>query len=105
MVRSRLTSIVPSTGKNKSYCTPEAFKGESSTLFHNKGNGTFENVTRKAGLHDPTSKALGIALLDYDNDGWLDLFVANDTEPNKLYRNNHDGTFTDVGSAGRRGVW
>ncbi len=84
-------------GKNKSYCTPQAFKGESSTLFHNKGNGTFENVTRKAGLHDPTSKALGIALLDYDNDGWLDLFVANDTEPNKLYRNNHDGTFTDVG--------
>jgi hypothetical protein len=47
-------------------------------------------------LSDPTSKSLGIALLDYDNDGWPDLFVANDTEPNKLYRNNHDGTFTDV---------
>ena len=83
-------------GKNKSYCTPQAYKGQSSTLFHNKGNGTFENVTKRAGLYDPTSKSLGIALVDYDNDGWLDLFVANDTEPNKLYRNNHDGTFTDV---------
>jgi hypothetical protein len=82
-------------GKNKSYCTPQAYKGQSSTLYHNKGNGTFENVTQKAGLQDPTSKALGVALLDYDNDGWLDLFVANDTEPNKLYRNNHNGAFTD----------
>jgi hypothetical protein len=82
--------------KNKSYCTPQTYKGESSTLFHNKGDGTFENVTERAGLYDPTSKALGVALLDYDNDGWLDLFVTNDTEPNKLYRNNHNGTFTDV---------
>jgi hypothetical protein len=83
-------------GKNKSYCTPQAYKGQSSSLFHNRGDGTFENVTKKAGLYDPTSKSLGIALVDYDNDGWLDLFVANDTEPNKLYRNNHNGTFTDV---------
>jgi enediyne biosynthesis protein E4 len=82
--------------KNKSYCTPQTYKGESSTLFHNKGDGTFENVTQRAGLHDPSSKALGVALLDYDNDGWMDLFVSNDTEPNKLYRNNHNGTFTDV---------
>jgi hypothetical protein len=83
--------------KNKTYCTPQTYKGESSTLFHNKGDGTFENVTKRAGLHDPTSKSLGVAMLDYDNDGWMDLFVANDTEPNKLYRNNHNGTFTDVG--------
>jgi len=82
-------------GKNKSYCTPQAYKGESSSLFHNKGNGTFENLTQRAGLHDPSSKSLGIALLDYDNDGWVDLFVSNDTEPNKLYHNNHNGTFTD----------
>jgi enediyne biosynthesis protein E4 len=81
--------------KNKSYCTPQTYKGESSHLYHNKGNGIFEDVTRKAGLLDPTSKALGVALLDYDNDGWMDLFVSNDTEPNKLYHNNHDGTFTD----------
>ncbi len=85
--------------KNKSYCTPQRFKGQSSTLFHNKGDGTFENVTKKAGLYDPNGKALGVALLDYDNDGWLDLFVSNDTEPNKLYHNNRDGTFTDVGVA------
>ena len=74
-------------GKNKSYCTPESYKGQSPTLFHNRGDGTFEDVTRKAGLYDPTSKALGVALLDYDNDGWMDLFVANDTQPNRLYRN------------------
>jgi hypothetical protein len=85
--------------KNKSYCTPQRYKGQSSTLFHNLGDGTFENVTRRAGLYDPTSKSLGVALLDYDNDGWLDLFVSNDTEPNKLYHNNHDGTFTDVAVA------
>ena len=81
--------------KNKSYCTPQAYKGQSPTLYHNRGNGTFENVTARAGLNDPTNKTLGVALLDYDGDGWLDLFVANDTEPNKLYRNNHNGTFTD----------
>jgi enediyne biosynthesis protein E4 len=82
--------------KNKSYCTPQTYKGESSTLFHNKGDGTFENVTQRAGLHDPTGKSLGVAMVDYDNDGWFDLFVSNDTEPNKLYHNNRDGTFTDV---------
>src|SRR5271155_5419343 len=83
--------------KNKSYCTPQLYKGQSATLFHNKGNGVFENVTKRAGLYDPLSKSLGIAMLDYDNDGWIDLFVANDTQPNKLYHNNHDGTFTEAG--------
>jgi enediyne biosynthesis protein E4 len=82
--------------KNKSYCTPQTFKGESATLFHNRGDGTFENVTQRAGLHDPTSKSLGVAMLDFDDDGWMDLFVSNDTEPNKLYHNNHNGTFTDA---------
>jgi hypothetical protein len=82
-------------GKNKSYCTPELYKGQSGTLYHNLGNGRFEDVTHKAGLYDPSSKSLGVALLDFDNDGWIDLFVANDTQPNKLYRNNHNGTFTE----------
>jgi hypothetical protein len=81
--------------KNKSYCTPQTYKGQSATLYKNRGNGTFENVTTHAGVNDPAGKTLGVALLDYDDDGWLDLFVANDTEPNKLYRNNHNGTFTD----------
>ena len=83
--------------KNKSYCTPQTYKGESSYLYHNLGNGKFEDVTKAAKLYDPNSKALGIALLDYDNDGWMDLFVTNDTEPNKLYRNRHDGTFSEEG--------
>jgi hypothetical protein len=82
-------------GKNKSYCTPEIYKGDSPWLFRNAGNGTFEDVTRKAGLHDPTSKALGVSLIDYDADGWIDLFVANDTQPNRLYRNTGRGTFVD----------
>ena len=85
--------------KNKSYCTPQTYKGQSPTLYRNRGNGTFENATDKAGLNDPTNKALGVALLDYDTDGWMDLFVANDTEPNKLYHNNRNGTFTDEGVA------
>lgn len=85
-------------GRNKSYCTPEAYKGDTSRLFHNLGGGRFEDVTQKSGIHDPTSKALGVALIDYDNDGWLDLAVANDTERNKLYRNNRNGTFTEQGT-------
>ena len=82
-------------GKNKWYCTPEAYAGSTSWLFRNRGNGTFEDVTASARLFDPTSKALGVTLLDYDLDGWPDLFVANDTQPNKLYRNQRDGTFAE----------
>ena len=81
-------------GATKSYCTPESYKGTSSRLFHNLGNGKFEDVTQKAGIGDTTSKALGVAVLDYNGDGWPDLFVTNDTQPNKLYRNNH-GTFSE----------
>jgi len=82
-------------GKSKSYCTPESYKGTAVRLWHNRGDGTFEDVTKKAGLADATSKTLGIALLDYDNDGWPDLLFSNDTQPNKLYRNNGNGTFTE----------
>ena len=84
-------------GKTKSYCTPESYTGQSSTLYRNKGDGTFENVTKAAGLYDPSSKALGVALLDYNLDGQPDLFVANDTQPNRLYHNKGNGTFADVG--------
>lgn len=83
-------------GKTKSYCTPEAYPGQTCWLFHNRGDGTFEDVTGKAGLHDPTSKSLGLTLIDYDMDGWPDVFIANDTQPNKLYRNNHNGTFSET---------
>jgi hypothetical protein len=84
-------------GKAKSYCTPESYPGTSARLWHNRGDGTFEDVTRKVGLYEPTSKTLGVAVLDYDNDGWPDLLLANDTQPNKLYRNNGNGTFTEKG--------
>lgn len=82
-------------GSTKSYCTPESYKGTESKLYRNLGGGRFEDVTKKAGLGDQNSKALGVAVLDLDSDGWPDLFVANDTQPNKLYRNNRNGTFTD----------
>ncbi|MFI5078864.1 MAG: FG-GAP repeat domain-containing protein, partial [Vicinamibacteria bacterium] len=84
-------------GKTKSYCTPEAYRGSTSWLYRNKGDGTFDDVTAKAGFFDVTSKSLGVTLLDYDQDGWPDVFVANDTQPNKLYRNNGNGTFAELG--------
>jgi enediyne biosynthesis protein E4 len=88
-------------GSTKSYCTPESYKGTASKLFRNLGAGKFQDVSGKAGIADPTSKSLGIAILDYDGDTWPDLFVANDTQPNKLYRNNRNGTFSEEGvSAG-----
>jgi hypothetical protein len=88
-------------GVSKSYCTPESYKGTASRLFHNLGGGKFEDTGKKAGIGDPTSKSLGVTVLDYNMDGWPDLFIANDTQPNKLYRNNKDGTFKEEGmSAG-----
>jgi len=83
-------------GTHKSYCTPEAYRGDTCWLFHNRGNGTFEDVTATSGVFDSSSKSLGVAMLDYDQDGWPDLLVANDTQPNKLYRNLHNGKFRDV---------
>jgi len=83
-------------GKNKSYCTPEAYRGDTCWLYRNRGNGTFEDVTASSGVFDSSSKSLGVAMLDYDQDGWPDLLVANDTQPNKLYRNLHNGKFKDV---------
>jgi len=83
-------------GRQKSYCTPEAYRGDTCWLFHNRGNGTFEDVTATCGIFDTSSKSLGVTLIDSDIDGWPDLFVANDTQPNKLYRNMRNGTFKDV---------
>ena len=84
-------------GKHKSYCTPEAYRGETCWLFHNRGDGTFEDVTAQSGVFDSSSKSLGVAMFDYDRDGWPDLLVANETQPNKLYHNLKSGTFKDVG--------
>ncbi|MEZ5364305.1 MAG: CRTAC1 family protein [Bryobacterales bacterium] len=84
-------------GQSKSYCTPESYDGVSSRLFRNVDGKRFEDTTRAAGLYDETEKSLGVAVFDFDSDGWVDLFLANDTQPNKLYRNNGDGTFTEQG--------
>jgi enediyne biosynthesis protein E4 len=86
-------------GKTKSYCTPESYKGTSVRLWHNRGDGTFEDATQKAGLYDVTSKSLGVAVFDANQDGWPDILISNDTQPNKLYINNGNGTFTEKGVA------
>lgn len=83
-------------GKQKSYCTPEAYRGETCWLLRNRGDGTFEDATAASGVFDASSKSLGVALLDFDQDGWPDLLVANDTQPNKLYKNLRNGKFKDV---------
>ena len=77
------------------YCTPTVYPGQSCRFYRNQGSGTFTDMTSQAGLYNPKGKSLGVTLLDYNHDGWIDLAVANDTEPNFLYRNNGDGTFTD----------
>ena len=84
-------------GDAKSYCTPESYQGQSPTLFRNRGDQTFEDVTTAAGVRSPSSKVLGVAMLDFDDDGWMDLFLANDTQPDQLFRNSADGTFEDIG--------
>jgi hypothetical protein len=84
-------------GKTKSYCTPESYDGASPVLYRNEGKGKFTDVTREAGLENPRGKGLGVAVFDFDEDGHLDLAVANDTQPNNLYKNNGNGTFSDVG--------
>jgi len=84
-------------GTNKSYCTPEKYEGQQSRLYRNTG-AKFVDVTEKAGLlEQPLGKAMGVAILDYDKNGWPDIFVANDTQPNKLYKNNGNSTFSEEG--------
>src|SRR6266705_1263770 len=79
-------------------CGPWGLVGESDLLYHNRGDGTFEEVSKKAGVHDDIGYyGLGVMWTDYDNDGWPDLLVANDSVPSYLYHNNKDGTFTDEG--------
>ena len=84
-------------GTEKSYCTPESYKGSSARLWRNKGNGTFQDVTKEAGVLDGTSKGLGVTVLDANQDSWPDLLLANDTQPNRLYINSGKGTFTERG--------
>jgi len=98
---------LPEFGSNEKFCRykgilvqcgPWGMEGESDLLYRNRGDGTFEEVSKKAGVDDPRHRyGLGAVWGDYDNDGWPDLYVANDAGPNFLYHNKHDGTFQEVG--------
>ncbi len=80
----------------RSYCSPNNYKGLRTKLYHNNHDGTFTDVSDKSGVGLPESKGMGLVLADFNNDGWPDIAIANDTWPNFLFQNNHDGTFTDV---------
>jgi len=80
----------------RAYCHPDNFKGVTNVLYRNNGDGTFGDVSEKAGVANPEGKTLGVSFADFDGDGWIDIYVANDSVPCFLYRNNRDGTLTDV---------
>jgi enediyne biosynthesis protein E4 len=86
-------------GKSKSYCTPESYKGVSGRLYRNLKGSRFQDMTRTAGVFLPSQKGLGVCVTDADLDGWPDIVVANDTEPNNLFLNQKNGSFKDVGVA------
>lgn len=81
----------------RTYCEQRAYKGMPLTLYHNNRNGTFTDVSRSSGLDRFVGRALGVVAVDFDDDGWPDLFVARDASPNLLLLNKHDGTFADAG--------
>jgi hypothetical protein len=82
--------------EDRPYCSINRFKGSASLLFHNNRDGTFTNVSEKTGIGAQIGKGLGVVALDYNNDGWMDIFQANDAAPNFLFRNNGNGTFAEV---------
>ena len=81
----------------RAYCHPDNYEGVTNILYHNNGDGTFTDVSEKAGIANPRGKGLGVAFADYDNDGFTDIFVANDSVQCFLYHNNGNGTFSEVG--------
>ena len=80
----------------RAYCNPSNYKGQKTKLYHNNHDGTFTDVSEKSGVGLPESKGMGVVLADFNNDGWPDIAIANDTWPNFLFLNNHDGTFKDA---------
>jgi len=81
----------------RSYCHPDDFHGEPPSLYRNNGDGTFTDVSKSSGVGLKGGNGLGVVTFDYDNDGWQDIFIANDHMPNFLFHNNRDGTFREVG--------
>ena len=85
----------------RSYCHPDVYGGQPPTLYHNNGDGTFSDVSKRSGVGIRPGNGLGVVTFDYDNDGWQDIFITNDQMPNFLFHNNRDGTFREIGySAG-----
>ena len=79
------------------FCGPVGLTGQPDALYHNNGDGTFTDVTDKAGIRDPNYYGFGVLFSDFDNDGWPDIYVANDSQPNLLFHNNKNGTFSEIG--------
>lgn len=84
------------TPEARAYCHPDQFQAVTDLLFHNEGHGRFADVSERSNVSKYPGKGLGVAMNDFDRDGWPDIFVANDSEPQQLFRNRHDGTFEDV---------
>ena len=91
--RLETTKVCYSPSGKHDYCGPEAYDPQPNTLFHNRGDGTFEDVSERAGIRGFKGSSLGVVAADFDHDGWTDVYVANDRKPNELWMNNHDGTF------------
>jgi enediyne biosynthesis protein E4 len=83
----------------RAYCHPDQFNAISYLVYHNNGDGTFKDVSKRCGIEASPGKGLGIAINDFDRDGWPDIFVANDSVAEQLFRNKHDGTFSEVALA------
>jgi len=81
----------------RGYCHPDVYHGQTPTLYHNNGDGTFTDASKASGVGAKAGNGLAVVTFDYDNDGWQDIFIANDSVPNFLFHNNRDGTFTEVG--------
>ncbi|HEV2381794.1 MAG TPA: CRTAC1 family protein [Terriglobia bacterium] len=81
----------------RGYCHPDVYHGQTPTLYHNNGDGTFTDVSKASGVGAKPGNGLGVVTFDYDDDGWQDIFIANDSMENFLFRNNRDGTFREVG--------
>ena len=79
------------------YCGPNEYQGIADVLYRNNGDGTFTDITKPAGVYEPTTRGLGVVFTDVDNDGWMDIYVANDMSPNTLFINQGDGTFQEEG--------